>query len=82
MNLHPAPRRSRKFLTALAVAAVAATCMVSGGTVSAAVGHDRGAVTQATKEWKRPAAQADLVLATKEWKTPTQLAVGSKTKEW
>jgi hypothetical protein len=82
MNLHTVPRRSRKFLTAVAVAAVAATCMVSAGTVSAVAGHDRSGVTQATKEWKRPAAQADLVLATKEWKTPTRLTSGSKTKEW
>ena len=69
MNLVNRLRPARKILTATAVAALAATCMVSANTTNSAAAQQRADVAQATKEWKAPTPKGqNVVLATKEWK--------------
>jgi hypothetical protein len=77
MNVSRVLRPARKILTAVAVAVVAATCLVSANTTSSAAGHQRTDVAQATKEWKKSPSTSNVVMATKEWKSATP-----QTKEW
>jgi hypothetical protein len=68
MSVTRALTLARRILTASAVTAIAATCLVTSvGTTSTARGHHRGDVAHATKEWKAPSTR-DVTLATKEWK--------------
>ena len=69
MNLHTLLVSARKLLTVTAVTLVAATCLGSAATSTAAVaGQDRADSTSATKEWKVV--------------TTTTPAAVSRTKEW
>jgi len=79
MNATPGTGLARKALSSIAIAAVAATCMVSGGVTSSAATTQRGDVSSATKEWKARSADS-VVSATKEWKAYT--ASPPSTKEW
>ena len=68
MNQTPAAGLTRKVLTSIAVAAVAATCMVSSGAGASAAGSHRHDVSSATKEWKGyTTTTAVRVPTTKEW---------------
>ncbi len=69
------PPRARKVLVTAVVTIVAATCVVSANSASAAAGHAKPSLTQATKEWKAPST-GEVVMATKEWKA------NPLTKEW
>ena len=62
--LHP----TRKILTGVAVAVVAATCMATASTTVSAASHHSSDVTQATKEWNgAPHVNVALAPKTKEW---------------
>ena len=76
MNLTNILSRTRKFLVAAAVTAVAATCVASGNAADAPSNDSKPTLNQATKEWKARSSTKEVVVATKEWK------VGLKTKEW
>lgn len=63
MNVTRAPRQARKVLTSIAIAAVAATCMVSSGATHSASGTHHSDVSSATKEWT----STTTTPSTKEW---------------
>ncbi len=81
MNVTTSARLVRKVLTGVAVATVAATCLVSSG-ASASPSTHRSDASSATKEWKARSS-SDVLSATKVWKTYTSTSsTASKTKEW
>jgi hypothetical protein len=82
MSITTATHPTRRVLTGIAVAAVAATCLVcSGATVSASGAH-RADVSSATKEWKSSSAHdaKNVVSATKEYRSLS--LTKPATKEW
>jgi hypothetical protein len=66
MTVTRAPRLARRVLTGIAIAAVAATCMVSSGVTTSAAGTHRQDVSSATKEWKSMTLTVTAP-STKEW---------------
>jgi hypothetical protein len=82
MFITSATQTTRRVLTGLAVAAVAATCMVSSGVTTSASGTHRSPVSSATKEWKARSARdaTNVVSATKEYRSVALSA--PSTKEW
>jgi Spy/CpxP family protein refolding chaperone len=82
MSITSAAHTTRRVLTGLAVAAVAATCMVSSGVTAATSTTHQSPASSATKEWKASSSHdaTNVLSATKEYRS---IALGApSTKEW
>ena len=82
MNVTRASHLARRVLTSVAIAAVAATCMVSSGVTTATSSSHQSPASSATKEWKASSSHdaTNVLAATKEYRSIALSA--PSTKEW